>query len=325
MYNYIINMIDIVLKARKKPRQSLEFYNWAHQEINESLNKWLGVGESENIELKAIDGGIMSIVYEVVSPLNLNMMIKIQDQETPYNDILAEFVCKELNIHTPRIYYHSVVQRNKNFYVIEVLEKIKFPLLSDYFSKTEDHSAIRKLGENIRILNSRGTKGFGIFRSASLSGEFGSPKKFLIKTFFTKEIIRSNIQNGNFNKQEIRTLKKKIKTFKFGTKSYFSHGDIHLDNCFYDSSNGSVYLFDFHPKAAPLMYDVAYFKLKSLARGRKDIWESFIQGYGKENVNDAELNLLSVLMSFRKCEQWFNEKDSNKFHWVYKEVKKYIS
>lgn len=316
-------MVNFFLKVEKKPRQSLEFYNWAHQEIKENLNSWLKTGESENIELKAMDGGIMSIVYEIKNPSKLNMVVKIQDQETPYGDILAESLCKELNIHTPRVYYHSVVQRNKNLYVIEVLEKVKFPLLSDYFSKTQDLSAINKLGEDIRILNSVNTKGFGIFKSTRLEGEFENPNKFLINAFFNKEIIKENIQNKNFNKQEIITLKERIKAFNFGTKSYFCHGDIHLGNSFYDSSSKSVYLFDFNPKAAPIMYDVAYFRLKSLARGRKDIWESFVQGYGKENINDAELNILSVLMSFRKCKQWFNEKDSNRFQWVYEDVKRY--
>ena len=138
-------MVNFILKIEKNPRQSLLFYNWAHQEIHENLNKWLGIRKSENIELKAMDGGVMSIVYEIVHPLNLNSIIKIQDQETPYGDILAESVCKELNIHTPAIYYHKITKKNKNLYVFEVLEKIKFPLLSDYFSNTKDLSAINKL------------------------------------------------------------------------------------------------------------------------------------------------------------------------------------
>lgn len=324
-YNDIVNMVDIISKVERKPRQSLEFYNWAHQEINENLNKWLGMKRSEKIELKAMDGGIISIVYDIVNPLNLNVVIKIQDQKYAYGDILAESVCKELNIKTPRIYYHSVVHKNNSSYVIEVFEKIKFPLLSDYFSQTKDFSAIRQLGESIRVLNSKNTNGFGGFKSISLDGEFKSPSKFLTKLFLNEEIIKANIQNKIFNIEEVEILKKKIKTFKFENKSYFSHGDIHLGNCSYDKSNKSVCLFDFNPKAAPMMYDLAYFRLKSLARGKKDIWESFIQGYGKENIDNVELDLLSTLMSFKKCKQWYKEKDSKNFHWVQEEVKRYIS
>jgi len=318
-------MVNIISKTKKKPRQSIEFFDWAHQEINRNIYKWVGREDSEEIFLSAMDGGLMSVIYEIVQPTDLNLIIKIQDQDSPYGDVLAESVCNELDLNTPKIYYHEVVPSSNAIYVIEVIEKMDIPLLSDYYSKTQDLSIIIKLGESIRILNSKYTNGFGFFKHKNLKGEFSTSQKLLSKAFLNKGIVRSNIQSGNFNRKEVDRFKKKVKDFKFESYSYFCHGDIHLDNCFYDSSKKQIYLYDFNPRGASKMYDLAYFKLKSLARGEKDVWESFIQGYGEENIDEKEMDVIVNCMAFRKCSHWSDNMESKKFKWVYREVKEFLS
>ncbi len=320
-------MVTFVSKIDQSGKMSDLFYNSAHTYLENELSRILKT--TREIVLTPLSGGKMGTIYQFVNPENgMMMVVKVEDfKDVHYDAQLAFQVCTERNIPYPNLLHLKIEEYQGVKLTIQVMEKINLPTLSEYIQENpSEKPLIRLAGEMLRKIHSQPTERYGLFISNSLVGSHQDLVPYM-REVYLKEELRNIYVSAGFLKKEVVDRLWEILTDPIELKKQepvFSHGDVHLGNCFYDKQKNEVMFFDYSPKSMPIIFDLAVLKHKVLSKNSRQRWQLFKEGYGENEVDEKLLDLMIAYFVFRRAiEAW--ETDTDRAIWGFGFLQRFVT
>lgn len=316
-------MLTFTSKTKKSDKMSDLFYTSAHTYLENELPKILNT--TKDLTLTPLPGGIVGTTYEFTHPETQHkLVVKIEDfEDVRYDALLAAQVTQEYNIPHPKLLYFKAIDYESAKLSVKVFQKVELPIYAEYLKDNPGSvEGIISLGKTVRKIHQKETQRYSKFKNLSFKAKDKDPMDYLQRIYLHKEYEDFYVNEGCFSREEISKLYKTLDRpdlFK-NKRTVLCHGDIHLNNCFYDSQQRSVILFDYSCKSMPVEFDLAVYKYKTLKHKAlfkiQNMYELFRTGYGQADIDEELVDLLLLYQLFSKGVLWMKEGKMDRGTWT---------
>jgi len=277
--------------------------NFIEDSLVNSLKNIPALSNLNIIHLKHLEIGVMSYVFVITSPeTDQRFILKfVEDITAFWNEVASLKLCEANGVNSTRIIHYESIDDNLH---LEIQDFIDAPILENVITE----KAIEMLGRELSKLQGIKLHGFGYFKS----NEYECIKD---KFQFNLDDINWNIvKEYGFSDNEIEKIKNLISQYNYDGIGVLTHGDIDNENVFFDGNQ--VILYDFNGMSMDPMYDIAYYRLKM--NDDVNLYGSFLNGFGREKIDQRRLNLITLYFCCRKLVSWKNLEDDMRKRWAEK-------
>jgi fructosamine-3-kinase len=275
-----------------------EFMIAAHDFLSTKATKiFEDLFSGQDVELHRKAGGAVGVVYLVKSK-DKELVIKLTEMQSHFWAEQAGYdFCEKLGVRTPKRYFHGKSESDPIFYA--VIENIEPRNLANFLEQNPgDMSWIDSLVENLVKLHNTRLEVYGDFRPSTFEvvPDHISQKDYVMKNRLSPDILNYLLENNIFSQSEIDQLCKRADNLDFTDQNFLIHGDLHIENIFFDKDKREVILFDFNSSSADPMFDLGRIHHSLVANNHKTLWHKFLEAYSKvKDINHDRLDTMSLV------------------------------